>query len=372
MRSAFVVASVIACGPGLRPIADPQTTGREAIIAASGDPGAFERLVRGPIVNGGLWFDEPACSAEFGKPAEIPVGRRVAFAHCLANLRLQRSTREDALGDVIVLEYGAGFEVEARVVPENDGPRLTWIGFESRRNDQDNAPTISLHALEKLRTAGDLSGPLDPAIAATLELDPTPKSHAAYAWFKVCLDETGAVREAHVHETTSVKAKDAFLAAIKAWKFRPFMLQEQPVPVCSMVRMTYPFGQGPETEVLPLPPAPTRTKREPMVFAEGTKHSLIEGRRIAGNKAIVPDDDTKSAIRDAGVERVQGSFRLCMDETGKVDSVLPLRSTGFAAYDRRIMGGILSWLYSPYMIDGQAVAVCTSVTFIYTQRGRSR
>jgi hypothetical protein len=357
-----------ACGPGLAQVdRDPQVVGRNAVVAAAGDPVAFERLVRGPVVNGGLWFDDPKCSGLFSL-GEVPEPHRVAFAHCLAGLKLQRSTREDALGDAIVLEYGRGFEVEARVVLENDGPRLTWIGFESRRSDSDNAPTITLHALEQLRAAGDPSGPIDPAVASTIELDPTPKSHAAFAWFKVCIDDIGSVNEIYVHEMTSVKAKDAFLGAIQTWKFQPFVIEGQAVPVCAMVRMTYPYGQGPVTEVLPLPPAPSKTKRDPFVFAEGTKHALLEGHRIAGQIMIAPDDETKKAIHNAGIRRVMGTFRLCMDETGKVETVLPLRSTGVASYDRRIIGGMLAWRYSPYMIDGRAVAVCTAITYIYTQR----
>ena len=366
-NAACVCVLLVACGPGLRR-PDPKAAGRDAIVSASGDPTAFERLLRGPVVNGGLWFDEPQCASTFSRPGEMSESQRAAFAHCLAKLKLQTSPREDALGDVIVLEYGVGFELEARLVPELDGPRISWIGYESRRDERDNAPTITVHALEQLRDAGDPSGPVDPALAATVELDPTPKSHAAFAWFKICIDDTGNVNDVHAHETTSVKAQTAFLAAIQQWKFRPFVVEGQPVPVCSMVRMTYPYGQGPEVEVLPLPPSPAKTKRDPVVFAEGSKHSLMEGHRIAGQKMIVPDDDTKSAISKSRVSRIQGTFRLCLDETGTVVQVVPIRSTGFASYDRRIFGGIMGWRYSPYLVDGQAVPVCTAVTFIYTQK----
>ena len=39
-----------------------------------------------------------------------------------------------------------------------------------------------------------------------------------------------------------------------------------------------------------------------------------------------------------------------------------------AAYDRKIIGGIYTWRYSPYLINDQPVPVCTAVTFIYSQR----
>jgi hypothetical protein len=94
---------------------------------------------------------------------------------------------------------------------------------------------------------------------------------------------------------------------------------------------------------------------------------LLEGKRIAGEKMVVPNDVTKSEISSLGLSRIQGTFRVCLDETGTVESVLPMRSTGFASYDARILATIRTWRYSPYMINDEPVPVCTAVTFIYTQ-----
>ena len=362
----IVIALVAACGPGLKKD-EPRIVARNALVEATQDPRGFERLLRSSVVNGGLWFDDPQCATQFQAPGEIDEVQLAAFGRCLAMLHLQPSHREDALGDVAVMQYGAGFEIEARVAQEHDGPRLSWIGYEARRDEADNAPTITHALLESLRTSGDRNGPLDPTVASTLELDPTPKSHAAYSWLKVCVDETGAVQAVHVHETTSVKASQAFAETARAWKFRAFTVQGQAIPVCAMVRMAYPADQAPPTERLPLPPAPTHTKKEPVVFVEGTKHSLLEGKRIAGPKQIWPDDATKTAIYKAHVSRVVGQLRVCIDETGHVESVLPMQSTGFADYDRRLIAGVRLWRYSPYQVDGAPVPVCTSVTFIYAQ-----
>ena len=57
-----------------------------------------------------------------------------------------------------------------------------------------------------------------------------------------------------------------------------------------------------------------------------------------------------------------------MDEAGVVDMVLPLVSTGYATYDQRLLAGIRAWRYSPFIVDGQPIPVCTSVSFVYTQR----
>jgi len=54
--------------------------------------------------------------------------------------------------------------------------------------------------------------------------------------------------------------------------------------------------------------------------------------------------------------------------SGSIASVTQLKSTGFAAYDNKIMGKMRNeWRYKPYMVNGKAVPVCTAVTFIYSQ-----
>jgi hypothetical protein len=359
VRVAFLVA-LCACGPGLAP------RNRDALANASGDAAAIERLLRESVVNGGLWFDDASCAAQFGTPGELGPDKFREFARCLAGLHLQRSAREDELGDVVVMTYAPGFEIEARVTQETRGPHLMWIGFESRRADEAITPTVTVDALEAWRLAGTRDGPVDPRSAKDLELDPTHDSHAAFAWLKVCVDASGAVT-VRPHETTSVNAQTVFVAATRTWAFRPFMIRDRAIPVCAMMRLAYPPGQAPRVETIPLPPPPSRTTRPPLVLARGSKHALVEGKRIAGVKNIVPDDETKSEIAASRVRRVTGAFRVCLDDTGRVESVLPTRSTGFAAYDRKLLAGIWQWAYSPYLVDNTPVPVCTGVTFIYNQ-----
>ena len=362
----------MACGPGLVHL-DTREVGRRALLEASGDPDAIENLLGSSVVDAGLWFVNPSCATQFPVPSEITGERLHAFARCLAGLHLQASTREDALGDAVIMTYAPGFEIEARVVQELAGPRLTWIGYESRRDIADALPTISPAALEALRIEGDHNGPLDASVASALELEGATKTDVAFTWLKVCLDATGAVTAAHPHETTSLVASRAFVAAATTgWHFRPFTTGHQPLPVCAMLRMEYPPDQKTSTERLPLPPPPSQRNKDPIVFAEGkmrasgdNKH---EAKRIAGERMIHPDIRTRKAMHAAHVSRAVGSFRLCLDETGHVESVLPVRSTGYADYDREIMAGIRTWLYAPFLVDDQPYPVCTAVTFIYSQQ----
>lgn len=98
-----------------------------------------------------------------------------------------------------------------------------------------------------------------------------------------------------------------------------------------------------------------------------TSPALLDGFRVAGNRSIIPDDETKVAIALAGLDKVIGSFKLCVSTEGVVQYVRVLRTTGFAAYDEKILREMNAWAYSPYRVNGVAVPVCTAVTFIYRQ-----
>jgi hypothetical protein len=93
----------------------------------------------------------------------------------------------------------------------------------------------------------------------------------------------------------------------------------------------------------------------------------LEAERVAGEKNIVPDGPTKTAISLSGKEKLVGSFKLCITTEGEVSSVVELKSTGFPSYDRKIERELHTWRYSPFWIDGRPEPVCTVVTFIYSQ-----
>jgi hypothetical protein len=363
---AWFAVVFLACGPGLAPV-EPHALARYAVAGADADD--LETLFRGSVINGGLWFDDAACASKFAAPGEVEAADQHAFAKCVAELHLQASAREDALGDVTVMQYAPGIEVEARVVQELDGPHLSWIGYASHGPSDPMVPTITSAALESLRLTGDPNGPLDPKIAATLHLDPSPTSHAQFTWIKVCLDQTGAILKTRGGETTSAEALAAFEAAAKAWTFKPFLIGGQAVPVCAMERLAYPPGQAPSVETLPLPRPPSKPgHRDALLLANGAR--VLEAKRIAGTRMVIPNAETSAAIRRSSRSfdvRITGSFRICLDETGHVDSVLPIRSTGYASYDRQLTAGMEQWIFSPYTVDGQPIPVCTAMTFIFTQ-----
>jgi TonB family protein len=75
------------------------------------------------------------------------------------------------------------------------------------------------------------------------------------------------------------------------------------------------------------------------------------------------DDGT---IQHSTIDKLVGTFKICVDESGSIEQVVLLRTTGFADYDRNIIAAIHAWRYKPYIVDGQAHPVCTAVTFIFS------
>ena len=95
--------------------------------------------------------------------------------------------------------------------------------------------------------------------------------------------------------------------------------------------------------------------------------AVLEQQRIAGNKIIVPDDETAQQIA-RGDGKVKGVVRLCLGSDGLVRSANIVVSTEFPAYDAKLEREIRNWRYQPYQVDGVATPVCTIVTFLYRQR----
>lgn len=94
----------------------------------------------------------------------------------------------------------------------------------------------------------------------------------------------------------------------------------------------------------------------------------LEALRISGEKLIVPDDVTKVEISRSGKTKLVTTYKICVDATGSVSALNMLKSSGFPDYDAKLLATMWTWRYRPYLLEGVARAVCTSVTFIYQQK----
>jgi TonB family protein len=128
----------------------------------------------------------------------------------------------------------------------------------------------------------------------------------------------------------------------------------------------FPCGEGGSCSSVLDPPAekappPRKQEEERIVLAR-----MVEGARIRGNPRIEPPDSVRQAMVRLAQDRIEGRVKMCLDRAGNVRSLRILRSTGHGEYDQRLLAGMRTWGYRPYRLDsGEAVPVCTVVTFIY-------
>lgn len=329
------------------------------------------------FTNGGVWFADPACAREFVEPSEV-TGKRVgAFVRCLAKHRVQLSTRVSSRRDGSVLTVEPGVEIEVAF----RGPHVRWIGHPLHAATRAAiVPTLTAQAFEGLRTAGTTI--VDGALTAkALQLAPGGWTSA---WIKICLDERGAKSSVTYHGVESSTVGDAFIRAIDDWSFRPFELRGTAIPVCSLSLLTYPAARAPAVEVLPTTSMPaTQVKvhdfddlgdleiyggfgpspTPPAPAAQSVAPNALERLRLTGTKQIEPDATTRAEMIAAGRLSVLASIRLCVNARGRVSSTTLHKSSGFPAYDQRILREAGRWTYRPYLIAKTPVDVCTNVSF---------
>ena len=114
----------------------------------------------------------------------------------------------------------------------------------------------------------------------------------------------------------------------------------------------------------PPPPPPPPPPQPPQIVPP----AALEASRISGEKQILPDEVTQQEIQRSGKSRVVGAYKVCLTVDGNIAAVSMMKSTGFSAYDNKILTTIRStWRYRPFLVNGRPAPVCTAVTFIYTQ-----
>jgi len=347
-------ALLASCGPGLTKPRFDVLAQKFTAAAAAKDAKALRAMMATSVLNGGLVFADATCSA-FATPSDVKGPQLDELARCLAGLGLVESARKDALPDVAVMTYPPGFEVEARLIENPDRVTLAAIGLSARRADE-TAPTISAGTLEQLRIAGSPT----PAIPGTAAVEHDIEIHDhAFAWFKVCLDAKGTITQVRPRLATSPGAARALGDAIKEWKFKPFVANDKPIPVCAMVQLA--------------DPPMTAVENLPIVLPAGTPDMLLVaytsfGNLVRGKFEIAPSDDEKLELAKAGQERIIGSFFFCLDAAGKVTDVKLLRTTGVPSYDQRIETTMRGWEFGPYVDDGKPISPCSVLTLSYSQR----
>lgn len=352
---AWVVAAA-ACGgsgPGVEAPSPAEEAGARLLDAtARRDAAAIAAMLDPELYVGGLWFADMGCRAHFPRVGMIAEAGYEQLAACLAALPLRRSARTSPLPNVAVFTYAPGIEIEAVFTATASVPKLRWIGYVPRH---DAAPTVTPELLEAHRRGE--AGALDDEARAGIERE-VAGGEGAETWFEVCVDATGGAPRVRPRETSSVAAQLAFARLVEQWAFEPVMLDGVLTPVCALVALAHPATAAPS--VLPYPvPADHAT-------AFVVPHRLIGPR--TGKVSLVPPDEVRAWMAQRYIVEVVSTFLYCLDESGAVDRVLPLRPANVPRYTDTLIAGIKRWRFPPFLVDGKPARVCTHVNFVYRQQ----
>ena len=322
-----------------------------------------------PLRVSNMVFVAPAC-AKFAGKVKVTEADLPAFVGCVADHGVTDLHGPDDLW--INAVYGPGFPLIVI-----DAPVRAMFGYGLGMTEK--------FAIEPVTFASHVQNftrEIVPAAALKKDVDDAQEPIVAMA--AVCVDGAGKVTvDAQVADAEFQPYARLVKKAVGRWSIKPFMMGGKAITGCARFVVGYP------AKLIKIPLATPRPAGAPPLLAPGEAEpagdadglarpptvepqnvpaTLLEGSRISGEKAIVPDDTTKAKITESKREKVIGSFKLCLGASGAITAVTQLKSTGQPDYDAKIIRTMNTWKYRPYKVNGAAVPVCTAVTFIYSQK----
>jgi len=115
-------------------------------------------------------------------------------------------------------------------------PRASDIGA-TAASGPPRATTVPLTAIESQLVSGDREIRLPPSTVRALAGKGVKQ---AILLVKLCIDATGAVSGTDiVRSCGDADADQSVVAKLRAWRFRPYVVNGQPAPVCAMKMFRY-------------------------------------------------------------------------------------------------------------------------------------
>lgn len=353
---ALVLLCLLAA-PALADVDRTAVRGQVAAAIAKRDIATVTQLAKLPLRIDRLWFDTPRCK-EFRTRREVTAEQLPKLVDCFAGLGIEGDDR---------MTYGPG--VPLLMMIDRDGKLRAIISIRIE-GIADDAAVIHPDIFAKHAAGFSREVVPDAPLKAQVDRD----GNGVRAMVRVCVDKRGKIDEVDVTQAENEAYGPMVDKAVRRWKVKPFAARGKALRACSSLVVGYPEDSvGTLAFLPPPPPPPPPSSTDPTTppangaAPQNIPPTLLEGQRISGNKAIVPDDVTKVAIARKKATRLIGSWKLCVSDTGVVKSVKKLKATGFDDYDAKIEREMWKWVYRPYLVNGKPANVCTAVTFIYTQ-----
>ncbi len=197
-------------------------------------------------------------------------------------------------------------------------------------------------------------------------------------FISVDVDERGKVKNASIIESRDKECpeclsalENAAIEAVKKWEYQPTLVDGKPVPVSSWVAFRFHFDQAPSVEILTrseesspnvifgsiirMPQNPPPTPVDP---------GKIRIPRAVGEEHLIHRVDPQYP-QMAKIAHIQGNVVLqCMiDQQGNVATVKAI--SGHPILIQAALDAVKQWKYKPFLINGQAVSIETTVTVTF-------
>ncbi|HSS02284.1 MAG TPA: CHAT domain-containing protein [Kofleriaceae bacterium] len=93
--------------------------------------------------------------------------------------------------------------------------------------------------------------------------------------------------------------------------------------------------------------------------------SRLKAQQIAGDTDVPASRATKACMRRYHLDILKGTVRLCVDARGRVTAAMLTSQSDCEEYNDQLVRAVQRWRYRPYLVDGRATAVCSTVEFMY-------
>jgi TonB family protein len=140
---------------------------------------------------------------------------------------------------------------------------------------------------------------------------------------------------------------EAARAAVKKWKYQPYLLGGKPTEVMTPVRVNFTLGK-----VLDRGPAPPEADYKEA--AKRVRVSLSEGNLLHEVWPIYPEEAKRRGI--TGTVVLKG----IVDRNGNLAELRV--ESGHPMLVQAAVGAVEQWRYQPYLLDGAPVEVETQIT----------
>jgi len=204
---------------------------------------------------------------------------------------------------------------------------------------------------QKLRVSWDaIEGNLEHKVEPELPVDAKGKPMHGHVVLRINIDKTGNVARA-ASLNGNPELADAATNAVQQWKFKPYLLNREPVELESEVELNLKSAHGAPTI------SPSRAPDG--AYAMQPRTIRVRNDVMVGllNRRIDP-----RYPEEAKANHNQGNvvLRVTIDKDGNVADMKPVQ--GDAMLADAAMKAVSQWKYRPYILSGKPVEVETTIT----------